>query len=160
MFEHFKDSINPRGAEYGATARAAAAAQRNAETAEDLLELQLATSDTEREFIAARIRSRRQAQVRRRAWWESLELLATALLVGGIAWYMLTPTNEAPQSAVTQHTQAGASIGADDTPAPAIRARADDTQGSDDPAAAVSRGEQILHDAGFSDKQIHDARNP
>ena len=102
MFDYIKDAINPRGGQYGATARAAAAAQRHADASEDMLALQLATSPDEYAEVAARIRRRRAKEGRRRAWWQRVDLIASALFVGGMIWCMAPPSSNAPKSAVTR----------------------------------------------------------
>ena len=156
MFDYIKDGINPRGPEYGATARAADAAQRNAEANEDLLELQLAGTDRERDRVAASIMSKRTKQVRRATWRQYADLIATALFVGVIIYVVASPTHDAPQSAVTRQAPANAQTAADDTNAPESSAQApDDTN----PAVVEQRGEDILHKAGFTDAQIQATRS-
>lgn len=153
MFDYLKDGINPRGAEYGATERAADAAQRSADATDDLLALQLA-DPADRPAIAARINARRAKQMSRRVWWHRLDLILSAAFVAGIALYMLTPSGNTPQSAVTGDAPASVSTVTDNAPAPESSAQAPDAAGSDNPEAVVAQGERVLHEAGFSDKQI------
>lgn len=158
-WDYFRDGFNPRGAEYGATARAADAAQRNAETAEDLLELQLASSDQQRAKIAARISTRREREARRRAWWQRLDLIASALFVGGIAWYVLTPASNAPASAVPHDVPAHVSKVPDDANAPVRQAQAPDDS---DRAAVEQRGLDLIGAAGTDtadEDKAHRAQN-
>lgn len=121
MFEYFKDGFNPRGYEYGATARAADAARRNAEATEDLLALELAG---DRNAMASRIQARRKRDASRRAFWHNLDGLLALVFVVTIGWVMFGPSIGAPQSAVTQSAAVTQSQDPDNANAPAIPARA------------------------------------
>jgi hypothetical protein len=91
MFGYFRDGVNPRGAEYGATARAARAAEQDAENTGDMLELQMAPNDGVRQELATRIAARRDREQGRRAWWHRLDLIASAIFVAIVVGYMITP---------------------------------------------------------------------
>lgn len=146
MFEYIKDGINPRGPEYGATDRAANAAQRNADATLDLLELQLA-DPRDRPEVASRINARRAAQDRRRKFWTNVNWIATTALIAGIAVYMLTPSSNSPQSAVTQDTPSSVQTLVDDTPAPTRSARAPNKAGSYESATDAARRTKLLNEA-------------
>ncbi len=122
MFGHLRDSINPRGAEYGVTSRAARAAEQTAENTDDLFELELAAVVGNREDVARQIISRRAAYQRRRVWWHRLDLIATAILVAGIAIYMLAPApgvrSNADSGAVTRSAPSPLSSHARHAPTP------------------------------------------
>jgi hypothetical protein len=158
MFDYLRDTINPRGAEYGATSRAAYAAQRNAEATEDLLELQLASSDAERSQIAGRIIARRERMANIRFVWRTFTVSVSVFILGYSAYYVTRPTSEAPQSAVNAVVPANASMDPARALAPEMTARApaidsctvvDDNGRPFDPRAVVEDGftaQQIADD--------------
>ena len=129
MFDYFKDGVNPRGPESGATARAARQARRSADAAEDMLELEMST---DRNATAQRIVARRNREAGRRAFWHRLDNLLALAFVAAVAWLMLTPASNAPQSAVTNDTPANVSKVPDDAGAPVRQAQAPDVYGSAD----------------------------
>ena len=128
MFDWFKDGVNPRGPEYGATARAARNARRSADAAEDLLELELSAncSATARNIIA-----RREREANRRAFWHRVDLVLSLAFVAFIAWLIFAPASNAPQSAVTREAPAHVSKEPLSSRAPVRQAQAPDSSGSD-----------------------------
>lgn len=146
------DGINPRGAEYGAAARAARASEQTQQTLSDMLALELAPNAAARQRVIDEInaRERHQAVVagRGRAFKHAAFALLVAFCVcvwqlgddnsalsGAYKAFMATPTSQAP----------------DDANAPVSAATAPDDS---DPAVVVSRGEQVLRDSGMSNEQI------
>lgn len=78
---YFRDGLNPRGAEYSATARAAHAAEQTQQAMDDMLDLAMAPTEEARERIAAAIKLRRRrerqaATARRQFKYAALALLA------------------------------------------------------------------------------------
>ena len=151
MFDWFKDGVNPRGPEYGATARAAREARRSARATEDMLELELAA---DRNAAANRIMARRSNDARRRAWWHRLDNLLALAFVAALAWIIFAPASTPPQSAAMRDAIAHTSTAGRVIDAPASQAQAPDMQGNDDPAAVEKRGLAVLHDSGLTDEQI------
>ncbi len=113
---YIRDGFNPRGAEYGATARAADAAAATARSMDDMLELAMAPDERARQEAAQRIYARRQSEARRAdrgnvVKWILLALIATLVvavwqlgddsssLSGAYRAFMATPSYEVPRDA-------------------------------------------------------------
>ena len=156
MFDWFRDGVNPRGAEYGATARAARAAQRQADAAEDMLELEMADSSVAHEAIVRRIVTRREREQGWRTFWRGVDLVFSLAFVAAILWILLAPASEAPQSAVTHDAPASASMIDHATPALVRQAQApalDDCTTPEclDIRAHAKEAVQNCRDAGLED---------
>lgn len=132
MFGYFRDGVNPRGEEYGATSRAARAAERAAENSEDMLDLELADASGDRYSAARRITRRRVAQQRRRDAVHLIDLVLSILFVAAVAVFMLSPY----KSAVTHDARPGVSQVPFDTNAPVRAAQSSAIMESVDRARA------------------------
>lgn len=153
---YIRDGFNPRGAEYGATARAAQAAENTQQAMEDMLELAAAPDENARRAIAQQIRARRQRQAvnvgRGRVAKYTILALIAAFCIGV---YQLGDDSSALSAAYRAFMATPSSQVPDASPAPTRAVRALDAQDSDAPEDVVARGEQVLRDSGMSNEQIN-----
>lgn len=77
---YIRDGFNPRGAEYGATARAAQAAENTQQAMDDMLALAMAPDEGTRQQVAQGIYDRRQSQARRAGFGRAVKYCVFALL--------------------------------------------------------------------------------
>jgi len=153
---YIRDGFNPRGAEYGATARAADAAAATQQSMDDMLELAMAPDETARQQAAQRIYERRQGEARRASRGSTIKWILLALIAAfSVAVWQLGDDGSSLSGAYRAFMATPTSHDPDTSAAPVRAVRAPDTQDSDDPAVVVARGEQVLRDSGMNDQQIH-----
>ena len=153
---YIRDGLNPRGAEYGATARGANAAEHTQQSMDDMLDLAMAPDEPARQQIAQQIYDRKQGEARSASRGRVVKyIVLTLIAVFCVLVYQLGDDSSAVSGAYRAFMATPTHRVPDAQNAPVRPATAPDAQVSDDADAAYARGVDVLHAAGVSDAQIY-----
>lgn len=131
-WNYIRDGINPRGAEYGATARAARAAENTQRAMDDMLALAMAPDEDTRRQLAQQIYARKQIEARRARRSSKVEMILIALFVlFCIGIYQLGTDGSTISRAFNAYVAAPLSQAAAAAKRPARAVRAPDTNAFD-----------------------------